>query len=148
MTTPSLPPANPIQGVLETCLYAADLEMAELFYGGLLGLELIAREPGRHLFFRCGEGMFLLFNPVCTCTEQTYVAGARIPLHGAQGAGHAAFRVSESALPDWRDRLRQAGVAIESEVTWPNGGHSLYCRDPAGNSIELATPALWGLPAE
>jgi catechol 2,3-dioxygenase-like lactoylglutathione lyase family enzyme len=148
MTAPFLPMADSIQGVLEACLYASNLDLAEQFYGDLLGLELVAREPGRHLFFRCGEGMFLLFNPACTSTEQTEIAGVRIPLHGAQGAGHVAFRVSEAVLPAWRDRLRQAGVTIESEVTWPSGGHSLYCRDPAGNSIELATLALWGLPSE
>ena len=35
------------------------------------------------------------------------------------------------------------GVAIESEVSWPNGGHSIYIRDPAGNSLEFATPDIW-----
>ncbi len=41
-------------------------------------------------------------------------------------------------------RLEAAGVAIESEVTWPRGGRSLYIRDPAGNCVELASPKLWG----
>lgn len=140
--------AMPIQGVLETCLYVPDLDAAEPFYADLLGLELIAHAPGRHLFFRCGEGVLLLFNPEHTRAEQTTVGGALIPLHGAEGAGHVAFRVNESALPAWRERLQQAGVAIESEVIWPGGGHSLYLRDPAGNSIELATPALWDLAVE
>ncbi|MDQ3546548.1 MAG: glyoxalase/bleomycin resistance/extradiol dioxygenase family protein, partial [Verrucomicrobiota bacterium] len=43
----------------------------------------------------------------------------------------------------WRERLQEAGVAIESEVEWPEGGRSLYFRDPAGNSVELAPPTLW-----
>ncbi len=30
------------------------------------------------------------------------------------------------------------------EVNWDQGGTSLYFRDPAGNSIELAPPTLWG----
>jgi len=38
------------------------------------------------------------------------------------------------------------GVPIESEVRWPRGGRSLYVRDPAGNSVEIASPALWGFP--
>ena len=38
------------------------------------------------------------------------------------------------------------GVAIEHEQTWPRGGRSFYVRDPAGNSIEFATPRIWGLP--
>jgi catechol 2,3-dioxygenase-like lactoylglutathione lyase family enzyme len=28
----------------------------------------------------------------------------------------------------------------------PRGGRSFYFRDPAGNSLELATPRIWGLP--
>jgi catechol 2,3-dioxygenase-like lactoylglutathione lyase family enzyme len=132
-------------GVLETCLYAADLDAAERFYAGVLGLAVISREPGRHVFFRCGSGVFLVFNPVHTGTEQTAVGGAEIPLHGAQGAGHVAFRIDAHTLPAWRARLQQAGVAIESEVRWPGGGESLYFRDPGGNSIELAAPEIWGL---
>ena len=46
----------------------------------------------------------------------------------------------------WREQLRQQGVTIEQELTWPSGGQSLYFRDPAGNSVELATPATWRLP--
>ncbi len=26
------------------------------------------------------------------------------------------------------------------------GGKSMYFRDPAGNSVELFTPGIWGLP--
>jgi hypothetical protein len=29
-------------------------------------------------------------------------------------------------------------------VRWPRGGRSLYVRDPGGNSIELASPRIWG----
>ncbi len=36
-------------------------------------------------------------------------------------------------------------MPIESEGRWPGGGYSIYFRDPAGNSIELATAAVWGL---
>lgn len=27
------------------------------------------------------------------------------------------------------------------------GGKSIYFRDPAGNSVELVTPGIWGLPS-
>ncbi|MGH2457249.1 MAG: VOC family protein, partial [Chloroflexota bacterium] len=43
--------------VLETCLYVDDLTAAEAFYASVLGLELFSKVPGRHVFFRCGEGM-------------------------------------------------------------------------------------------
>jgi len=66
-----------------------------------------------------------------------------IPLHGARGPGHLAFRAPKRELPAWRRRLSEAGVPIESEVVWPNGARSIYFRDPAGNSLELATPDMW-----
>jgi catechol 2,3-dioxygenase-like lactoylglutathione lyase family enzyme len=132
-------------GMLETVLYVADLEAAERFYTAILGLAVVSREPGRHVFFRSGRSMFLVFNPEATATQTIFVGGARIPPHGTHGPGHAAFRVHEAELPAWRERLCVAGVEIESEVSWPQGGHSIYFRDPAGNSVELVTPAVWGL---
>ena len=61
---PSCLPLAPAPGaVLETALYAADLDAAEAFYGGLLGLERITRAGNRHVFFRVGPGVLLLFNP-------------------------------------------------------------------------------------
>jgi catechol 2,3-dioxygenase-like lactoylglutathione lyase family enzyme len=135
-----------VNGVLETCVYATDLEAAERFYAELLGLEPFARAPGRHVFFRAGRGVFLVFNAARTREATGAVAGVPIPPHGAEGAGHVAFAVAASALDAWRARLAAAGVEVESEVVWPRGGRSLYVRDPSGNSVELASPAIWGLP--
>jgi catechol 2,3-dioxygenase-like lactoylglutathione lyase family enzyme len=134
-----------IAGILETCLYAPDLAEAERFYTNVLGLKLISHEPERHVFFRCGHGVLLIFNPVRTSTDQTTVGGAIIPLHGTTGPGHVAFRVEEHELDAWRERLQQSDVAIESEVAWPGGGRSIYFRDPAGNSLEFAIASIWGL---
>jgi catechol 2,3-dioxygenase-like lactoylglutathione lyase family enzyme len=131
---------QPIKRVLETILYVGDLEAAERFYGGVLGLELDSRQPGLFVFFRCGEGMLLLFEPEAAGT------GRNVPAHGAHGPGHACFAVPEAELEGWMARLREAGVAIEQEVTWPRGGRSFYFRDPAGNRLELATPRIWGFP--
>ena len=129
-----------VRGVLETCLYAQALEEAARFYEQVVGLEVESRVPGRHVFFRCGGAMFLLFHP-----SATEAPGGMTPPHGARGAGHVAFAVSRAELPRWRSRLAAAGVAVEREVEWPRGGRSLYLRDPAGNSVELASPAIWGL---
>ena len=137
-----------ITGVLETCLYAPDLAAAERFYAGVLGLEVFSREPGRHVFFRCGPAMFLLFNPERTGTTPGEVGGVAVPAHGTSGAGHVAFRVPETELSVWRARLADAGVAVEADIAWPRGGRALYVRDPANNSVELASPRLWGLPDE
>lgn len=130
-----------VERVLETCLYVDDLEAAERFYAGVLGLEVYSRAQGRHVFFRCGGAMFLLFDP--TATGQ---AAGPVPPHGAHGPGHVAFAVSQANIPAWHEQLRQHSIPIEAEVTWPSGGQSLYFRDPAGNSIELTTPRIWNLP--
>ncbi len=136
-------PRSPPERVIESCIYATDLEAAERFYSGVLGLELIVREAGRHVFFRCGHGVVLVFNAAETSTAQTFVGAAPIPKHGTRGAGHLAFAVETQQIDEWRARLEAAGVAIESNVVWPKGGESIYVRDPAGNSIELVTPELW-----
>jgi catechol 2,3-dioxygenase-like lactoylglutathione lyase family enzyme len=126
--------------VLETVLYTSDLAAAERFYRDLLGLELDSRKDGIFVFFKCGEGMLLLFDPEAA-------RGSRgVPPHGTKGAGHVCFAVPEADLAGWRERLQAAGVAIEQEMSWPRGGRSFYFRDPAGNSLELATPRIWGLP--
>ncbi len=138
------PPRLP--NVLESALYCADLDAAERFYHGALGLEVIARQPGRHVFFRCGEGVVLVFNPSATADPATVSGGPPIPRHGAEGPGHLAFRVPERDIVRWRGYLTEAGIPIETEIRWPQGGYSLYFRDPSGNSLELATGALWGLP--
>lgn len=135
-----------VSGVLETCVYATDLDAAERFYADVIGLEVYGREAGRHVFFRCGAAMFLIFDP--RRTSEPGAGSPRsivVPPHGAHGAGHVAFRVDESALPKWLERLTTAGVTIEAEIDWPGGGRSIYIRDPAGNSVELASPAIWGL---
>jgi catechol 2,3-dioxygenase-like lactoylglutathione lyase family enzyme len=131
--------------LLETCIYADDLEAAESFYHGLLGLEVYSRMPGRQVFFQCGDAMFLVFNPAMTTGPESRINGAIIPRHGTSGAGHVAFAASEGELDEWRIKLDASGIAIESEVTWPSGGRSIYFRDPAGNSVELAMPSIWGL---
>ena len=43
------------------------------------------------------------------------------------------------------DHVAAHGVGIESTVEWPQGGRSIYFRDPAGNSLEFAEARIWGL---
>jgi catechol 2,3-dioxygenase-like lactoylglutathione lyase family enzyme len=126
--------------ILETCLYVNDLKAAEAFYSRVLGLEAFSRVEDRHVFFRCGDGVFLLFN-----AAKTQELGGDVPPHGADGPGHAAFAMQDADIPAWREHLRQNGVAIEKEISWPSSGYSIYFRDPADNSVELATPKTWGL---
>ena len=141
-----MPPAPdsvpPIEAVIETAVYATDLDAAERFYANVLGLPLLGRDADRHVFFRVGAaGILLIFNP------QTTIKGGDLPAHGTTGAGHFALGIRPETLDDWRRHLTAKGIAIEKEVTWPRGGRSLYFRDSAGNAVELVTPGVWGTPA-
>ena len=126
--------------ILETCVYVDDLPAAERFYCEILGLEFVSRQEGRHVFLRCGRRMLLIFNP-----QESSKAGSDLPPHGATGPGHVAFAVSDADLNAWREHLRSHNVQIECEIDWPQGGRSFYFRDPAGNSLELAPPRIWGI---
>lgn len=140
MPTPT--PAPPIEAVVETALYAADLAAAEAFYAGVLGLPVIGREGERHVFFRVGPASVLLvFDPAAT------LRGGGLPSHGSSGPGHLALGIRPETLDVWRRHLAANGIAVEHEQDWPRGGHSLYFRDPAGNSVEFVTPGVWGTPA-
>jgi catechol 2,3-dioxygenase-like lactoylglutathione lyase family enzyme len=128
------------QRILETCLYVDDLPRAERFYCEVLGIDFESRQEGRHVFLQCGQQMLLLFNPLASRESADH-----FPSHGAFGPGHVAFGVGEAELPGWIGWLEQKRVGIEKVIDWPGGGRSIYFRDPAGNSVELATPKIWGL---
>ena len=130
-------------GVLEAALHAHDLLAAEQFYRDVLGLSAMASQPGRHVFFRSGRAVLLVFNPEATSDGTVVIGDKVVPKHGTKGAGHVAFAVDVTTLSAWWERLRQGRVALEAEIDWPQGGHSIFFRDPAGNSVELATPSIW-----
>lgn len=133
-----------ISGVLETVLYFFAEEETRAFYADIMGMRLIGREPGRHMFFRAGTDVFLLFN-----SETTSRAGT-LPSHGARGSGHVCFSVPASEYGEWRQHLVSSGVEIIQEVDWPLGapdvgvaGSSFYFRDPNGNLLEIANADFW-----
>jgi catechol 2,3-dioxygenase-like lactoylglutathione lyase family enzyme len=131
-----------IENLVEIGVYADDLDEAERFYHEVLGLMMRGKEAGRHVFFQVGvHAMLLVFRPEAT------LRGDQLPAHGARGPGHFALGIATEDLDAWRQRLKEHQVQIEHEESWPRGGQSLYFRDPAGNSVELITPGVWGLPS-
>jgi catechol 2,3-dioxygenase-like lactoylglutathione lyase family enzyme len=125
--------------VYETVLYANDIDAAERFYAGVLGLRRVGAPGERAAAYRLPDGgMLLLFDP-----GRSSVPGRDVPSHGARGPGHVAFAVPAGTLDAAAQELDRAGIALEREVTWPSGGRSLYVRDPAGNSLELVDGEIW-----
>ena len=137
------PPHAP-RAVLETALYATDLDAVAAFYTGVIGLQEHLRVPGRYVFMRLDSSMLLLFNP-----EATRESGGKLPVppHGATGEGHICFRVAPGELDAWASHLATGGVEIEADFEWPSGARSIYVRDPSQNSVEFAEARLWDFEA-
>jgi catechol 2,3-dioxygenase-like lactoylglutathione lyase family enzyme len=137
--------------ILESALYVTDLDAAEAFYREVLGLEVIARVEGRHIFFRCGAGVLLLFNAEATRQAPPPDAKLPVPPHGAVGEGHLCFAATADEIARWKGHLEARNIDIEADFEWPSfgegsgGGRSIYFRDPSGNSLEFAEPRIWGM---
>ncbi len=130
----------PPKAVLETALYATDLDATAAFYRDVIGLTEYQRAPGRHVFMRCDTSMIMLFNP-----DITQKGGGKLPVppHGATGEGHICFRAAPGDMDAWAAHLTAMNVKIEADFEWPNGVRSIYVRDPAQNSVEFAEAKLW-----
>ncbi|MEO8450718.1 MAG: VOC family protein [Gemmatimonadota bacterium] len=135
--------APPVQGVLETGLYVADVDRSVQFYERLFGF---TRLHADHRFAALEviphRQVLLLFRKGATLTA-IRIPGGTIPPHDGDGQLHFAFAVDATMIERWVARLAEQDVALESRVRWERGGESLYFRDPDGNLGELATPGLW-----
>jgi catechol 2,3-dioxygenase-like lactoylglutathione lyase family enzyme len=123
--------------IKENCLYVGDLEETAAFYAGKLGLRIIAKAEGRHIFFRAGSSVLLCFIGKATAQDTT------LPPHGAWGSQHLAFEVSREAYPEWKQRIQAAGIRIIQEADWPGGFKSFYIHDPDGHLIEIIEEGMW-----
>ena len=131
--------------ILETALYAENLDQTADFYSQVLGLERFTEVPGRHVFFRAEGQVLLLFKPSATRVPPSPDARLAVPPHGAEGPGHVCFAATSAQIDGWIEHLAAHALEIESTVEWPGGGRSIYFRDPAGNSLEFAEARIWGL---
>jgi catechol 2,3-dioxygenase-like lactoylglutathione lyase family enzyme len=131
-----------LNAVLETALYVDDLPRAQEFYEGSLGLPLLFGNQRMCAFDIGGTSVLLLFLRGGS-DEDMATPGGTIPGHDGQGPLHVGFAVAADELAAWEESLMERGIPIESRVSWPRGGTSLYFRDPDGHLLELATPGLW-----
>ena len=135
-------PGPPIEGLLETSLYAADVRRTAAFYRDLFGLRALVESPRLVAFEVAGKQVLLVFQRGATEDDVVEPRGV-IPGHDGSGRLHLALSIAAGDLDAWRARLAGQGVPIQGEYRWPRGGTSLYFRDPDGALVELATPGLW-----
>lgn len=128
--------------ILETALYVGDLGVSHDFYARVLGFEQFLRDERMCAMGVPGSGVLLLFRRHGSATPSEMPQGV-IPAHDGDGTLHVAFGIPRGELAAWEAHLAAEAVEVESRITWPRGGTSLYFRDPDGHSVEVATPGLW-----
>jgi catechol 2,3-dioxygenase-like lactoylglutathione lyase family enzyme len=136
MPTPSL------NGIIETCLYVEELPRAVEFYQHVLGCKIMHHDDRFCALSVADTHVLLLFKRGATL-DPIHLPGGIIPPHDGHGPEHIGFAIAANTLDDWRSQLTDARVTIESTVTWPRGGTSLYFRDPDNHLVELLTPGIW-----
>jgi catechol 2,3-dioxygenase-like lactoylglutathione lyase family enzyme len=128
--------------VLETSLYVDELPRSIDFYQRLFGFEkLVADDRFCALNVR-DQQVLLLFRKRGTLEPMVFPGGV-LPPHDGDGQTHLAFTIGAEDEAEWTRVLSAANVAVESRVTWPRGGFSLYFRDPDGHLLELVSPGCW-----
>jgi catechol 2,3-dioxygenase-like lactoylglutathione lyase family enzyme len=133
-----------VSGIKETCLSVTDLDRSEAFYRELLELPVIEGDA-RFRALNVADGQLLLLFARGQSSQAMQLPGGAIPPHEASGQSHIAFAIAAEELEAWKARLAEKRVALESTVTWPRGGTSLYFRDPDGHLVELLTPGVWSI---
>ena len=128
-----------LRGLHHVTLICRDLARTTSFYRDLLGLALVEEgtnddDPNaRHFWFGDPSG--------AAGTLISFLEYPSLP-QGVVGAGsthHLAFTVgSAEELEAWRDYLRARGVP-STEVLDRGRFSSLYCRDPDGHIVEIAS---------
>jgi catechol 2,3-dioxygenase-like lactoylglutathione lyase family enzyme len=98
----------------------------------VLGLP-VTNNFGDACFLQTGEQSTLILFERAALKSRVSI----IPHHGSVGAGHVALAIPPEQMDAWRERLIKHGVEIEHEQDWSLGTHSIYFRDPDGNSLEL-----------
>jgi lactoylglutathione lyase len=118
---------NEIHGIYEIAIPVTNLERAEAFYIGILGLESGLREEGRRWhFLRAGgqRGMIVL--------QENQDAWAPT---------HFAFTTTDADIETAAEALRDRGIDVSGPVThdWMPA-RSIYFNDPDGHALELCAP--------
>jgi catechol 2,3-dioxygenase-like lactoylglutathione lyase family enzyme len=125
-----------------------DAQIAEEFYVGLLGAQVVNRID-RRLLRRIGwadadidqntaEHVSITFSGRPRLDLFVYPEGS--PKRSAPVHPHTALTVSPRAFLEWKRRLESRGVVVAGPMRpGPPGQASFYFNDPFGNHLELVT---------
>ncbi len=133
-----------INGIVETAISVEDVGASARFYSKLFGFEIMV-EDSRICALNVAPAHVLLIFLKGGSLAPLVLPDNRgtIPPHDTRGQQHFALAISHADFDPWCDRLRARGIAIESIVHWPEGGRSIYFRDPDQHCVELITPGAW-----
>jgi catechol 2,3-dioxygenase-like lactoylglutathione lyase family enzyme len=131
-----------LEGLVETALYVTDVRRSRDFYTRIFGFEAMGGSE-RIQPLNVGPGQVLLLFKRGGTPDPVPVGDGFIPPHDGGGEQHFAFGVPAASYEDWKSFLKSLDIDIESEVSWPQGGKSLYFRDPDRLLVELITPGVW-----
>lgn len=108
-------------------LQVRDLAACERFYVELLGMRVEWRPDADNVYLTSGRDNLALHR----------VDDA--PAASGQRLDHIGFVLSTAALVDaWYEFLSAAGVSMaQAPKTHRDGARSFYCRDPAGNTVQM-----------
>jgi catechol 2,3-dioxygenase-like lactoylglutathione lyase family enzyme len=114
----------PVTGVSELVLEVRDLEAAEEFYSGVLGLPVVDRWPDREaVWVMAGDRTRIgLWRP-------------QVGLAGSQGGVHVHFalHIAEADYDSAVELLRSRGQDVE-QIEFDGAGRAAYVNDPTGTS--------------
>ena len=125
--------------VLETALYVDDLQRSVDFYKRVLGFKPVSDSSSRMRALEVTPDQVLLLFKKGASVQATVTPFGTIPPTDGDGSLHVAFAIPKPQFDHWRSHLSESGVDVESVVSWPEGGQSLYFRDPDSHAIELKT---------
>jgi catechol 2,3-dioxygenase-like lactoylglutathione lyase family enzyme len=130
--------------ILETCLDVTNLSHSRDFYTSLFGYSVV-KSDDRFCALNVGGRQLLILFVRGSDPGGTRLPFGTIPPHGTTGQSHIGFGVSPESLPSWEGVIQARGIPVESNLTWPTGGRSVYFRDPDGHLLELLTPGIWSI---
>lgn len=136
----SAPP--PLDGVMETCLYVEDVALSRAFYEKVFGFAPLGGDE-RMQPLAVAPGQVLILFKRGAMGRPARIGDDVIPAHDGGGEQHVAFGIAPEAFEAWRAHLNACDIAVESVISWPRGGRSLYFRDPDRLLLELASRGLW-----